>query len=153
LRAKVFLAQGQTDRTRDELETLCKERPDNVEAWAALANLEIGLQQWDRALQLLDQMQTNLGDTAILRSLRANYWAIRGGKSVDLDADLSAEAVDKLRSIEEQLDKFSTDDQLTVLGALVSAYERLNRPAELLRIFEQLAELRPNSKPTQFTLF
>lgn len=134
LRAEALVAQKKPG-AQEILEKARTADPKQVELWTALANLADLEGRADRALAILDEAQAKLGDKVGIRLARATYWSKREGVP-------ARTALAQLEKDWKQA-QFSSEEQANLLRGLARAYGRLGDSKEGVRIWQQLADLRP----------
>jgi tetratricopeptide (TPR) repeat protein len=135
LRADVLTAQRQFDRARGLLENARDRHPERLEFWTtALASVARQQGESGQALEMLDQAERRLGDTAGIRLARLEVWSDRRGP----------ETRTVLEALQRGLEKFSEPDRLRLRNALAAAYLNIDDPGQARRLLTQVAESRPD---------
>jgi tetratricopeptide (TPR) repeat protein len=150
VRAQMLMAQNRADKAaqaRAVLEEACKEHPDNVDLWLALADTEELRGNFAEGLAILQRAEDrHLGDRIEVRLARARYWARR--RSAD-----SAELAAALAALEQNLEKFKPADQARLLRDLGEIHYRAGHGQEAQRLWLRVASLQPQDLPIRLALF
>jgi tetratricopeptide (TPR) repeat protein len=143
LRAEVLAGQDRVGQAGGELEAARDKSPKHAELWAAGAAIAQRQNNWQEALNLLDQAETRVTDRVTLRLARARLWAERGGK----------EAREAIARLEAERGHFSGDDWRRLVAGLAEAWLRLEQPAAAERLYRELAEHDRNHLGVRIVLF
>ena len=75
LRAQMLAAQGKYDESQAILDKASQEHPEQPEVWVAMIGLAERRNQLGQIPSFLDKAQEKVGDTAVVRIMRAPTWA------------------------------------------------------------------------------
>jgi tetratricopeptide (TPR) repeat protein len=124
LRAELLVAQDRGTEAEKLILAQRDKEPNEIVYWIALVDLALRDKQWDRAEQLLQEVEKKLGDRVPLRLARAYYLAQKAEKN----------AAAQLRPLAEKAKDFSPDDLAKLWRGLVG-------PSLLVEDFQQAAQL------------
>jgi tetratricopeptide (TPR) repeat protein len=112
-------------------------------AWAALAYLEQRQDRQAAGIALLDEAESQTGDHIDLRLARARLLA--GQKLPEIQKAMAR--------LDENTEKFSTEDQQRLVRGLASASLQVGDLAGAVRLWEKLVKLRPSDANIRLILF
>lgn len=136
LRAEVLSVQGEAaglDAAQGLLTAAREQWPKELQLWTAQAALLAQRNDWVAAERLLDEVQSNLGDSAELRLARVRQVLMRYG----------TDAADHLAALEVGIGALSDSDRLRVQDALATGYEAAGNAASARRLLTAVAKARP----------
>jgi predicted Zn-dependent protease len=145
LRAEILAGQQQLDAALVLVAKARDRQPDHVRLWIALADL-VGRQgKAGAALEILNQAKQRpaLAANLELRLALVRAWAVREGTS----------AFQELARLAQEVDTLAREDQARFLRALAEAQGRRGELAEAQRLWQHLADQRPQDLPSRFALF
>ncbi|HEV3082402.1 MAG TPA: tetratricopeptide repeat protein [Gemmataceae bacterium] len=145
VRVQSQVAQGDIKRALAILKESCAKQPDKLEFWLGRANLVDITGQGGDALDILKEAETKLGERIELRLARAYHWQRK--------AKAGAEAVAALHKLEENTEKFSSDEESKLLRGLGEAYFRAGNLADAKRLLQKAAAKRPGDMQILLALF
>ena len=108
-----------------------------------LASLAQRQKNWAKAERLLEEAQKTWGDTVSQRLALAQLLAQRHGKK----------AIDRLRKLAENVDKFSDSDRLQLWAGLVDTAIQVGDTKQARQLCERIAAKEPNNVQVRFVLF
>ena len=125
------------------IEAQRKSNPKEVAFWVAEIDLALRDNRWERAGQLLAEAEKQLGDSLVLRLVRARYLVLKGEK----------DAAEQLRKLAENTKEFSAADQVRLWRALASASLVVNDFAQAERLWQQVMAKLPGDLRVRLELF
>ncbi len=143
LQASARMVRGEAQQAEKMLRDARKQHPKEIKLWIALANLAEKQGQPKEASALLDEAERTLGDGIDLRLARASQLVRRDG----------AKSVAALTKLAEGTEKFTASDRERLLRGLAMAHRLADDGAGAIRLWSQLAELRPNDLGIRIALF
>jgi tetratricopeptide (TPR) repeat protein len=143
LRAEVLVAQKKPDVAWQLLDKARRRKPKEVELWVALVDLALHENKLDSAKALLDDVARELGDGVELRLARARYLLKRGDR-------VEAEALTRLA---DGLERFGQNERARILRGLAESCAQADKLQEAQRLWNRLAELRPEELQVRLALF
>jgi tetratricopeptide (TPR) repeat protein len=111
LRAEILMAQDRASEAEKLIEAEKNRDPKEIAFWITLVDLAMRDNRWDRARQILEEAQKELGDRVALRLTRARYLIRRGEKG----------AAEQIRKLAEKSPDISAQDQVQLWRNLVPA--------------------------------
>ncbi len=144
LRAEIQANQDQPDARAKAWQLVAEardRRPKEPAFWLALADL--APRQGKDPLAVLEEAEHTLGDVVPLRLARARYWAEHGGK----------EAAPALAQLAGGLVRFPNAERQQLLLALAEAHVQIGARREASRLYQQLAERKPNDLQVRLRMF
>jgi cellulose synthase operon protein C len=124
-RSEVELVRGYPAQAEQRLRRALKSHPKDVELWSGLVALAQLEDKKPRLLPLLDEAAAAIGDRLELRLARARYWI----------ASRDKQAAAALTKLEQNLDKFSLEDQVSFLHALARSYYAAQQLSDAERVW------------------
>jgi tetratricopeptide (TPR) repeat protein len=143
LRAEMLAARGRLDQAVKEIQDACKQRPEEVGLWAALASLESRRGKPADALAVLDQAARKLGNKTELRLARLTYLAKLGLKELRQSG----------AEVERDLSRLPVEEQRRLLRGLAEAYQAAGDRATSRALWDRLAALQPDDLRVQLIRF
>jgi tetratricopeptide (TPR) repeat protein len=143
LRAEILVAKN---RLADADALLLKARNQNPQQpaiWTALISLAERQRDWHKTEQLLEEAQKRFGDTVGQRLAMAQYLMRRHGK----------EAIDRLRKLGENSDRFSESERLRLWNGLLSVSVQVGDEEKAKQLCERIAEKEPNNVHIRYMAF
>jgi cellulose synthase operon protein C len=144
LQAQALAARSRYDEANGLLTAVETELPDDVHLRVARAGVAEAQGKSASALAILDEAEKRFGDQVELRLARVRYY---------LRTEDRGEAMKLLRKLEEGVDRFSETERRSLESGLAEAYASLDKPAEARRLWEQLAQRKPNDLGVRIHLF
>jgi tetratricopeptide (TPR) repeat protein len=138
LHSALSFAEKKYDQAQAELQQIIRSEPKRYEAWVALAELAMEVQQPQQAEKVLEQAAANVEDTAEFRVARIQFWS-----------RYRPDRTDMLSALEQELTRYSVKEQAQLLESLADAHYRANRPDQAARLLRQLAQLPPHVEDLQ----
>jgi tetratricopeptide (TPR) repeat protein len=135
VRSALAFAENKAAEAQAELHRIIQADPKRFEPWLALAELAMTSQQPEQAVAILEKAGSAVPDTIEYRLARVPFWS-RYGK----------ERPEPLRDLEQGLDRFPVKEQARMLQALADGHYRAGRPAQAVRLLEQVAALPPHAE-------
>ncbi|MGA2620541.1 MAG: tetratricopeptide repeat protein [Thermoguttaceae bacterium] len=108
LRAETLIGQARGPEAEKLLLAARSRLPDEPRLWSALVLLIPQGEQWERAVQIMDEAKQKFGDRVWLRIARGQYLVKRYGK----------ESAPKLKELADGSQAFSAGDRLRLCGVL-----------------------------------
>ncbi len=143
LRAEMLVGQGQMQQA-EQLLLECQTRiPQELEIRLALAALLRRYQQWERAAQILDQTENDLGDSIRLRLARGQYLVERLGNA----------AAAELRKLADGVETLNRDELSHLWVGLGVLFLQVGELAEAQQLCAKAAELEPHNLRVRLLLF
>lgn len=143
LQAELQLSRGRPEQAEKILIAARDRAPNNVAAWVALIFLVERRGQPDRALLLLEEARSLLGDSVDLRLAAIRLWMGRRGPR----------AMTALADLENGLERFTLADRKRLLQELAEGYLSLGATRTVERIAKHLAQLDPKNLRIRLQLF
>ena len=139
-----FLAQQkQLEKAAEVLGDALKEAPGDEDLLLAQVDLAQMQSGKDRALKLLTELEAKYGDRVALRLRRA----------VILAKDATQQSISQLRTLEDDVDKFSTTEQTQLLRGLGMVYLRVGEIDQAKRVWRQVAKSNSDDLSIRLQLF
>ncbi len=143
IRAELKFMQDKVDEAKSILLTARKNSPKDLAIWLSLLNLMQRDYDVDKTQKFIDVARKELGDIVPMRIAQANLWARMGG----------AELPQRLKSLEDGLDKFPVDQQAAFWSDLGNLHYRMRDYDNTRRCWTRVAETRPEDPRLRQTLF
>jgi tetratricopeptide (TPR) repeat protein len=144
LRAEVLVARKETAGAHEALAKARRDQPKKGELWVASVDLAVRDGKPKLAQKILQDAERQLGDGASLRLARLR--ALLGGGT-------AGQSQKSLATLEEGLDRLTAEDQGRVLTALAEAHFQAGRTTEALRLWGEVARVRPNDLDARLRAF
>jgi cellulose synthase operon protein C len=147
LRAEVLVAQRQFGEARQVLENAYadkKSRPALI--WVGLSTLEEQQGKGGKALELLSEGESYVGDDVALLLARARYWMRQ-------PASERASAAKALAALSGDMGKFKPEERRLLVRELASAYSQIGDSAQAERLLKQLAAEEKTDLTSRMALF
>ena len=129
-RYDLLVAQEQPEEDLEKfLRGLLDKNPKPPQYWGALIALLIHEKKYDNVEETLAKFEKVAGDSADLRSMKASYYLQRYGK----------DAKERLKSLEENIDRFDAREQNILLSNLLNFMQSINAQDEVQRLTDLLS--------------
>ncbi len=143
LQAELLVAKGQQADAEKLIEAQRKNNPKEVAFWVAEIDFAIRDSRWERATQLLAEAEKQLGDSLVLRLVRAKCLVLKGEK----------DAAEQLRKLAEKTNDFSKADQVRLWQSLASASLAVNDFAQAEQLWQRVMAELPGDLRVRLELF
>ncbi len=142
LRAQALVAQDRLPEAEKLLEQARAANPKQVELWIALAALADRKGDGQRAADLIDEAEKELGDSVPLRLARAARLLRSGAEG----------AADSLRALADDAEQFPEPDRARLRRGLASLSLSVGDPGQAEQLYRQVADAEPNDLRVRLVL-
>jgi cellulose synthase operon protein C len=146
LKCDLLIAQEKAAEAETAAATACKEHPGQQDLWILWSRLVDRSGQPEKALQILNDADKQLGDRVELRLARGWHW-------IGQDPKGGKETLAKLARLEENTSNFTRPELGRLRRALGNFYLQLGRTAEAERLWSQVALDEPKDLQLRLALF
>ena len=146
LSAESLRQQGRIDDAKTRLEAAGDEQPEDVRIWTARA----ALAEMEKAAEILDEAQRELGDRVPLRIARARHLVRQ--LQVEASEESKQALIDQLQQLASDVDRFSDTDKGLLWQRLMEAWGLVGQMEETKRFCRLISELQPENRKVRLTL-
>jgi tetratricopeptide (TPR) repeat protein len=143
MRADLLIRQDKTEEARNVIIAARDADPDTLRYWTALANFTIVDENAIAALEILEEAEAAVGDSLQLRLAKAGL-ATKMRRS---------KARDVLEELQRGTEEFSENQRVALWQAIGAAYYKLRSRRSAQKMWQRVAEARPEDIGVALTLF